>query len=123
LRDAHQKFLDRGADVAAVTQGGVAATASLCQRHSVGFRCLADPKCQAYKAYALGRGGVLEIMGPQVMLKTARSMLRGNFGAPGGDIFQLAGAFVIGGDGLIRLARYGRDASDMSPPDVLLAAT
>jgi hypothetical protein len=96
-------------------------TKELCDSHRVPFRCLADPSYEAYRAFGLERGGITQIMGPEVMLKTMRSLSRGNFGPPGGDIFQLGGAFVIGMDGLIRLAQASRDASDLVPMQTIFA--
>lgn len=122
MRDAHQEFVRKGASVAAVTQGTAGQTASLCQRHNVPFRCLADPSRQAYAAFGLERGSIAQVMGPDVLLKQALSAFRGNFGPPGGDVFQLAGTFVIGNDGLVRLAYRSRDASDVPPMDTVFSA-
>lgn len=122
LRDAYQEFGQRGASAAAVTQGTAAQTASLCQRHNVPFRCLADPSRQAYAAFGLERGSMAQVMGPDVLLKQALSAFRGNFGPPGGDVFQLAGTFVIGTDGTVRLAYRSRDATDIPPMDTVFSA-
>ena len=54
-------------------------------------------------------------------MKTMRSFFRGNFGPPGGDIFQLGGTFVIGKDGLVRFAHVARDPSDMASMETVLA--
>jgi peroxiredoxin len=122
LRDLHPDFQKRGAAVAAVTQGTAKQTADLCARHSVRFPCLADPSRQAYLAFGLDRGGFTEVMGPAVLFKAALSAFRGNFGPPGGDVFQMPGTFVIGTDGIIRLAYRSRDASDLPPVDRLFSA-
>ena len=107
--------------VAAVAQGSPIRTRQLCESHLVPFRCLADPDHEAYRAFGLERGSIAQIMGPEVMLKTMRSFFRGNFGPPGGDIFQLGGTFVIGTDGLIRLAHAARDPSDLAAMDTIFA--
>lgn len=62
-----------------------------------------------------------QLMSPDVVLKTLGSVFRGNFGPPGGDVFQLGGSFVIGPDGAIRLAHAARDPSDLLSIDALLA--
>jgi hypothetical protein len=54
-------------------------------------------------------------MGPRVILRTLLSVVRGNFGPPGGDVLQMAGTFVIDRDAIIRLAYRSRDASDLPP--------
>ena len=60
-------------------------------------------------------------MGPDVMFKTMRSLFRGNVGAPGGDVFQLGGTFVIATDGIVKLAHFARDPSDLLPISDILA--
>ena len=122
MREAHSEFERRGARVAAVTQGTPSATASLCGRHQVPFRCFADPTREAYAAFGLGRGSIAQVMGPQVLLKATLSAMRGNVGPPGGDIFQMAGTFVIGRDGIIRLAYRGGDISGLPPMNTIFAA-
>jgi peroxiredoxin len=122
LRDVYQAFQGKGAAVAAVTQGTPEQTARLCERHSIPFRCLADPFRDAYRAFGLTRGGLVEVMAPQVLIKAALSAARGNFGPPGGDVFQMPGTFVIGTDGIIWLAYRSRDASDLLPMDTIFAA-
>jgi AhpC/TSA antioxidant enzyme len=121
LRDASLEFERRAVTVAAVAPGSPIRTKQLCDSHRVTFRCLADPEREAYRAFGLERGSIAQIMGPEVMLKTMGSWLRGNFGAPGGDIFQLGGTFVIGKDGLIRLAHAARDPSDLLSMDAIFA--
>jgi peroxiredoxin len=111
----------RGGSIAVVTQGTPIRARQLCDRHDIRFRCLADPRCETYRAFGLKRGGVAEIMGPEVALKSVRAVLRGNIGAPGGDIFQLGGTFVIGTDGIIRFAHPARNAADIPPMDAIVA--
>jgi len=121
LRDHWSEFIRRDATVAAVAQGSRIRTRQLCDAHRIPFRCLADPDRQAYRAFGLERGSLGQVMGPDVMFKTMRSLFRGNFGPPGGDVFQLGGTFVIGKDGLIRLAHAARDPSDLLSMDAIFA--
>jgi hypothetical protein len=121
LRDSWPEFERRSATVAAVAPGSPIRTKQLCDSHRVPFRCLADPDREAYRAFGLARGSIAQVMGPDVMFKTMRSMFRGNFGPPGGDVFQLGGTFVIGTDGLIRLAHAARDPSDLATTETIFA--
>jgi peroxiredoxin len=107
--------------VAIVTPASPINTRQLCDSHRISFHCLADPDREAYRAFGLQRGGIAQVMGPEVMMKTMRSLFRGNFGLPGGDVFQLGGSFVIGKDGIIRLAHAASDASDMVSMDTVFA--
>ncbi|MBV8775488.1 MAG: redoxin domain-containing protein [Deltaproteobacteria bacterium] len=121
MRDSWPEFERRSATVAVVAPGSRAGTSQLCDRHRIPFRCLADPDGEAYRAFGLQRGTIAQIMGPDVMLKTMRSFFRGNFGPPGGDVFQLGGTFVIGQDGVVKLAHAARDPSDLLATDAILA--
>lgn len=121
MRDSWPEFERRSAAVAAVAPGSPSRTTQLCDSHRIPFRCLADPDYEAYRAFGLQRGSIAQIMGPEVMLKTMRSLFRGNFGPPGGDVFQLGGTFVIGKDGLVKLAHVARDASDIVAMETIFA--
>jgi AhpC/TSA antioxidant enzyme len=121
LRDSWSEFNRRDATVAAVAQGSQVRTKQLCDGHRVPFRCLADPDRKVYRAFGLERGSIAQIMSPDVVLKTIGSLFRGNFGPPGGDVFQLGGTFVIGKDGVIGLAQAARDPSDLLSMDSIFA--
>ena len=121
MRDSWSEFNRRGATVAAVAPGSQLRTRQLCDSHRIAFRCLADPDCEAYRAYGLERSNIAQLMSPDVVLKTMGSLFRGNFGAPGGDVFQLGGTFVVGKDGLVRLAHAARNPSDLLHMDAVFA--
>lgn len=108
--------------VVAVAPGSTLRTKELCDSYRIPFRCLADPNRESYRAFGLERANMAQLMSPDVMLKTLSSLFRGNFGPPGGDVFQLGGTFVIEKDGIIKLAHSARDPSDWLPIDSILAA-
>jgi hypothetical protein len=122
LRDSWTEFNRKAALIAAVAPGSPVRTKELCDSHRIPFRCLADPDREAYRAFGLERGSMAQLMSPAVVLKTIGSMFRGNFGPPGGDVFQLGGSFVIGSDGVIKLAHAALDPSDLLPIESILAA-
>jgi peroxiredoxin len=122
LRDDYSKFTAKGLDVAVVTQGPAERAAELKARHQLPFRCLADPKLDAYRAFGLAKGSLLQIANPILLARAAMSALRGNFGAPGGDVFQMPGTFVIGSDGKLKFAHRSRDSADYPATAELLAA-
>ena len=121
MRESWPEFERRGVEVAAVSPASPFNTRQLCDGHRIPFRCLADPDREAYRAFGLERGSIAQVMGPEVMLKTMRSLFRGNFGLPAGDVFQLGGSFVIGKDAIITLAHAARDAADMVSMDTIFA--
>ncbi|WP_411826844.1 AhpC/TSA family protein [Luteolibacter sp. AS25] len=57
---------------------------------------IADPRCELYRAFGLGKGGLLELFGPHVMWRAAISVFKGcGVGHLAGDGLQMPGAFVF----------------------------
>lgn len=57
---------------------------------------IADPRCELYRAFGLGKGGFIELFGPQVWLRGAISVVKGcGVGHLAGDGLQMPGAFVF----------------------------
>ena len=121
MRESWPEFERRGTAVSVVTPASPINTRQFCHSRNIPFRCLADPGCEAYRAFGLERGSIAQVMGPEVMLKMMRFLFRGNFGLPAGDLLQLGGSFVIGKDGIIRLAHAAQDAADMMSMDKIFA--
>jgi len=122
LRDDYQTFQRNGLEVTVVTQGPPERAAELQKRHRTPFRCLADPKLEAYRAYGLGRGSLAQVANLGLLMRWTMAALRGNVGAPGGDVFQMPGTFVIGTDGVLKLCHRSRDSADYPPTEALIAA-
>ena len=57
---------------------------------------IADPMCELYRAFGLGKGGFFELFGPRVWWPLAVALVRGcGVGHLAGDGLQLPGAFVF----------------------------
>lgn len=57
---------------------------------------IADPRCELYRAFGLGKGGFLELFSLQVLWRGAISMFKGcGVGHLAGDGLQMPGAFVF----------------------------
>jgi len=77
---------------------------------------IADPRCELYRAFGLGKGGFLELFGPQVWWRGAISLFKGcGVGHLAGDGLQMPGAFLFK-NGEIISAQRARSASDL--PDL-----
>ena len=77
---------------------------------------VADPNCELYRAFGLGRGGVFELLGPRVWVLGAISIFKGcGVGHLAGDGLQMPGAFLFQ-RGEIIAAQRAKYASDM--PDL-----
>jgi len=77
---------------------------------------IADPRCELYRAFGLGKGGFLELFGPHVWWRTAISIFKGcGVGHLAGDGLQMPGAFLFK-DGRIISSQRAHSASDL--PDL-----
>lgn len=77
---------------------------------------IADPRCELYRAFGLGKGGFLELFGPHVWWRGAVSIFKGcGLGHLAGDGLQMPGAFLFH-DGKIISAQPAHTASDL--PDL-----
>ncbi len=77
---------------------------------------VADPRCELYRAFGLGRGGIVELFGPRVWWLGALSVIKGcGIGHLAGDGFQMPGAFVFS-EGKIVASQRARSAADL--PDL-----
>jgi hypothetical protein len=77
---------------------------------------IADPRCELYRAFGLGRGGFLELFGPRVWWLGMIAIFKGcGVGHLAGDGLQMPGAFLLR-DGEIVAAQRAKSASDM--PDI-----
>ena len=78
--------------------------------------CIADPKCQLYRAFGLGNGGILELFGPRVWWLGMASVIKGcGVGHLAGNGLQMPGAFLFH-RGKITAAQRARTAADL--PDL-----
>lgn len=77
---------------------------------------IADPNCELYRAFGLGKGGFLELFGPRVWLRGALALFKGcGVGHLAGDGLQMPGAFLYR-DGQILAQQPAQTASDL--PDL-----
>ncbi len=81
-----------------------------------GVARIADPCCELYRAFGLGKGGVLELFGPHVWWRGAIAIFHGcGVGHLAGDGLQMPGAFLFR-DGKIISSQRARSAADL--PDL-----
>lgn len=81
-----------------------------------GVARIADPRCELYRAFGLGKGGLLDLFGPRVWWRGALSLFKGcGVGHLAGDGLQMPGAFLFH-RGEIISAQPAHSASDL--PDL-----
>lgn len=102
-----------GLRIAAVGLGEPKHAQRYCGSLAPSIACYANKTKEAYRAFGLDRGGLLQLMGPQVFAAGARAMARGHVqGETTGDALMLGGVFVIDQEGIIRYAHYDAHAGD-----------
>ncbi len=82
---------------------------------------IADPRCELYRAFGLGKGGFLELFGPQVWWRGAIAVFKGcGIGHLAGDGLQMPGAFVFH-HGKVTAAQPAQSAADLPNLEALFA--
>ena len=79
MGEAHEDFLEAGADIVAVFQYRGEPSRNFCRRRGVPFTCLGDPERDLYHAVGLERGTAREYIGPQLMKGFVRAARKGSF--------------------------------------------
>ena len=83
---------------------------------------IADPRCDLYRAFGLGKGGFLELFGPKVWYRGALAFFRGyGVGMLKGDGLQMPGAFLFQ-NGKILKEQKAESASDLPDVEALFGA-
>lgn len=108
-----------------ITQGTPQEAKVFCEQRAPGILCLADPERKAYEAYGLERANIWQSFLSINVWRSNRRLKRErgwNTELPprGQDALQMAGTFVIGQDGRIRLPYYYDDIADHPSVDLLL---
>jgi peroxiredoxin len=125
LREDRDRFESFGADVTVIGQGTPQECAEFCDARRVPFRVLVDPDRRAYRAYGLGKGGAMQVMGPQMMLPWIRNELHKETRqhvARGASYTQMPGTFVVDVVGIVRFAHRSRHVADIPRNHVILKA-
>ena len=84
--------------------------------HNSDIPRIADPRCELYRSFGLGKGGFLELFGPHVWWRGAISVFKGcGVGHLAGDGLQMPGAFVFH-EGKVVCSQPAQSAADL--PDL-----
>lgn len=89
--------------------------------HSTGVARIADPYCELYRAFGLGKAGVWELFGPRVWYRGAMALFRGcGVGHLAGDGLQMPGVFLFRGNQVIA-SQPAKSAADLPDLQALFA--
>jgi len=115
LEELQRTAISHGAELVLVHMLGNGAEIRYLGGHAEVAR-IADPRCELYRAFGLGKGGILELFGPRVWWLGFLSIFKGcGVGHLAGNGLQMPGAFLFQ-DGEILASQRARSASDL--PDL-----
>jgi peroxiredoxin len=121
LRDEHERFAERGARVVAIGMGATETARRFKEEYSLPFPVLVDKKRESYRLLDLKQGSVMEVMGPSVWMKGAKSVLKHGQGMAKENPLQLGGVVIIK-NGEAVLVHRSETSSDNAPIETLLEA-
>lgn len=115
LEETHQRAKSNGAELVLVHMLKSGGETRYLADHSDIAR-IADPHCELYRAFGLGKGGIRELLGPRVWWLGFLSVYKGcGVGHLAGDGRQMPGAFLFHHGGIVASQR-AKSASDL--PDL-----
>jgi hypothetical protein len=121
LRDHHEDFERVGANLLAIGMGIPEMAAHFRDSQKIPFPLLVDHRKQTYRALEIGRGSWMDVAGPKVWARSAKSILSGKGqGVPKQDPLQLGGAIVVDAGGRVRYMHRAKTSSDNPKPEELL---
>ncbi len=130
IRRDQEMFREAGAHVVLIGHGNHEDALAFLQAKRVPFPLLLDRDREAYRAYGLTQGKVMQVLSPKTALPWLRSELSSEtrqHGLKGGSFMQMPGTFVIdtGGvvrfrGGLIQFAHRNKHVADSPANDDIL---
>lgn len=84
---------------------------------------IADPQRVLYRSLGLGRGSMLQVLGPHVLWRALEAALHGHRpGAKGGDYLQMPGLFLVADGQVVSSFRHG-DVAERPDYEALAASS
>ena len=123
LAHIQPEYARQGLRLVAVTLGKPNEVTLFGARFSEHIQCLADPAQHAYRAYGIGKLNLLnEGLNPGAWRAYARARAAGHKNRLSDqDMMQMNATFLIGTDGVLRVAHYNRYVGDHADWAQLLA--
>lgn len=124
LRDRYADIQALGAEVVAITPSDSVSARRLAQELRLPFPTLADLRRQSYRLYGLFETTLVEIVRPEVVVRTMQQLARGNIPktSPFNSSFtQVGGLFVVDTLGVVRFSHIASPVFDYPAIDDCLA--
>ena len=123
--ESHKEAIEQaGLQVIAVGLAAPKHARHYCGKLAPSVQCLSNEAHDLYQACGLGRGNLLQLVGPEAFVATWRASARG-FTWDGkliGDFTMLPGTFLVDRAGVVRYAYYSRHAGDHPDLSAVIAA-
>ena len=124
MRTRYDEIKDKGAELVAIGMGWPAAAADFREQFDVPFPLIVDHTKETYRALEFGKATLMQLVGPAVWLRAAKSLLGGHgmTTKPKEDPTQLGGVVVADQGGAIVYRYVSKTQADNPPTDEVIAA-
>ena len=123
MRGRYEEVRSKSAELVAIGMGWPAAAADFREHERIPFPLIVDHTKETYRALDMKRAGWVDIVGPTVWWRNAKSILGGNKQSRAKqDPLQLGGAVVVGTGGEVLYVHRSKNSSDNVPAEELIAA-
>jgi peroxiredoxin len=121
LAEDQARFQARGAKLLVVLESSAERVRKYISKRSMSGMFVPDPERRLFDLYQVRPGNLGQMFHPLTVAATVKATLKGHMhGAFEGNTLQLPADFVIGADGILKLARYGAHQADNATTDELL---
>ena len=122
LKNAIAEFEAKDAQVIAFVQSPATRLLDSGDVNAFPFPIIPDPDESIYKLYGVGSGGLGALLAPDTLRRGIKATLKGHKqGKMEGNTWQLPGDFIIDKQGMVKLARIGKNMGDNLKPEQLLS--
>ncbi len=124
MRGRYDDVRIKGAELVAIGMGWPAAAAAFRDEQKIEFPLLVDRTKETYRALDIARGSYMDVIGPKVWARSAKSIMSGKGISlkPQQDPLQLGGVVVADKGGDVLYAYRSKTSSDNPPTDAVIAA-
>ncbi len=123
MRERHEEFRSRGAEIVAVGTGDVSYAQDFVEREEIPYPVLVDDDGAAAKAAAVSSSSFIGLFHPRTWGPSRETMRRGyRVHKAGSRVTQLGASFVIVPGPTLAYEHLDGDSTDHAPIDDMLAA-
>jgi peroxiredoxin len=121
LKNAYAEFEAKDTQVMAFVQSPASRLLQSGDVNAFPFPIIPDPDEKIYKLYNVGSGGLGALLAPDTLRRGIAATLKGHKqGKMEGNTWQLPGDFIVDKQGILKLARVGKNMGDnLKPRDLL----